>query len=46
MCWVNWKINPPKPGDFIYVRDVDAKEDWKSAGALVRMTTARCFFTK
>ena len=29
MAWEKWKKESPPPGDFIYVRDVDGKEDWE-----------------
>lgn len=29
MAWINWKNNPPVPGNSVYVRDLDAKDDWE-----------------
>lgn len=27
--WTNWNGNPPRPGDFVYVRDMDAPSIWE-----------------
>jgi hypothetical protein len=34
IMWKNWKKTKPSPGTFVYVRDLDGKEDWEIGWAV------------